>query len=1341
MSFNMRASVSKAPPKRLINHETIEATKARLEKSAASKAWTKIGVKHHYGVCVPLFGLKSKNSCGVGEYLDLLLLVDFCTKIGFDVIQMLPLNDTNTDNSPFSPMSAFTLHPSYISLTQLPHFEKSTSEMKDLISDLQSLNSEPRVDWKKIRAQKTKFLRMYFELPESKALLKTAEFQDFLKKNEYWIESHALFNCLKTKNSMKSWEDWPETKEVDEEKEEAKTDSIIKTDAYARLVQENKEDIAFFQLCQYFCFQQLKKVSDYGLSKGVFLKGDIPFLCSKDSADVWTHRDLFQTQASAGAPPDLMNKDGQDWGLPLYNWPNMEKDDYKWWRERCKTASNFFSLYRVDHIVGFFRVWAVPKGRKPSEGRYEPGDKNQWIPQGEKVLRVMLESTDMLPIGEDLGTVPNEVRLCLQGLGVCGTKVLRWERNWERKEEGQPFIPIEDYNADSMSTVSTHDCETIPLWWIQKSDEAKAFCRFKHWSYKVESHAPPSSIDTSGPGGKLIGKSVPLENMEDILRDSHNSASLFHVNLLSEYLALVPPTQESKGLVYWNPLLERINMPGTVQDTNWSYRMLPTLEDIRDNEELAGSISKTKGPATKVTRQREAKKERLYVREPSKLPDKLRVYPGKPYPLGASWDGAGVNFAVFSEHGSRAILCLFDSALSTKETHQIEMPEYDDFVFHCYLPDVRPGQLYGFRMDGPWDPLNGHRFNVNKVLLDPYAKTIGRNVTWDDSLFPYSIDDHGYDKDLIQNMDDNAAFCPLGAVIDSAFTWGNDAPPNVPWHNTVIYEAHVKSLTFNHPEIPEHVRGTYSALCFEPIIKHLKKIGVTAIELLPIHHHVDEKFLIDKGLKNFWGYNTLAFFAPDIGFTSSSDPLGAINEFKTMVRVLHSHGIEVILDVVYNHTAEGNHFGPVFNFKGFDNTAYYKVVEGDERFYFDYTGCGNSLNVRHPRVLQLIMDSLRYWITEMHVDGFRFDLASTLARTFYEVDKLGAFFDIIHQDPIISKVKLIAEPWDLGDGGYQVGNFPVLWTEWNGRFRDDVRGFWNGKGTNLADLATRITGSSDLYSIDSGRSAVASINFITCHDGFNLRDLVTYNEKHNEANGENNCDGNNENASWNHGAEGETDDKGIKEFRWRQRANMIATLFLSLGVPMLLGGDELSMTQGGNNNTYCQDNDITHFNWKNTEDSDHQDFLDFVEKMISIRHTQKVLQRRRHFQGRTRKGVKDITWYLPDGREPHSNDWHNPGEQCLGYIMDGNAINEVSERGTRIVGDTLLILINGSFNNVEFKIPPHASHMPWSLILSSDRSLNNEKMGHLWQSSDLFHMKDHSVSILQLYSPKHRALK
>ena len=565
----------------------------------------------------------------------------------------------------------------------------------------------------------------------------------------------------------------------------------------------------------------------------------------------------------------------------------------------------------------------------------------------------------------------------------------------------------------------------------------------------------------------------------------------------------------------------------------------------------------------------------------------VRLWPGRPYPLGATWDGSGVNFALFSEFGTKVELCLFDKADSTTHKECIALPERTDMVWHGYLPDVEPGQLYGYRVHGPYDPANGHRFNPSKVVLDPYAKAIGRELKWDPSLFGYKLGE----DDTTFNDTDNAAFAPLASVIDTAFTWGDDRPPRTPWHKTMIYEVHPRGATMRHPDVSEGKRGTYGGIASEAMIQHMKSLGVTAVELLPVHTHLDDQTLLDKGLTNYWGYNTLNFFAPHPEYASRGTPRGHVTDFKTMVRTLHSAGLEVILDVVYNHTCEGNENGPTLSWRGIDNASYYRLSPEDKRYYMDFTGCGNTLNMVNPRVLQLIMDSLRYWVTEMHVDGFRFDLASTLARELHDVNRLGAFFDIVHQDPILSQVKLIAEPWDVGPGGYQVGNFPVLWTEWNGKYRDSVRKFWKGEGGSASDLATRLSGSSDLYE-DDGRKPYASINFITAHDGFSLHDLVSYDEKHNEANGENNNDGANDNESWNCGAEGPTDDQAIIALRERQKRNLIATLLFSEGVPMIVAGDELSHTQKGNNNTYCQDNEFTHLNWD--LDDRRKAFLDFV---------------------------------------------------------------------------------------------------------------------------------------------------
>src|SRR5215469_13571330 len=588
----------------------------------------------------------------------------------------------------------------------------------------------------------------------------------------------------------------------------------------------------------------------------------------------------------------------------------------------------------------------------------------------------------------------------------------------------------------------------------------------------------------------------------------------------------------------------------------------------------------------------------------------MRLWPGRPYQLGATWDGSGVNFAIYSENATQVELCLFEDADAKQETLRVPLKEQTDMVWHGYLPDLRPGHLYGFRVDGPYEPSKGHRFNPNKVLLDPYAKTIGRDVRWSDEMWGYKIGDAK--ADLSFDDRDNAAFAPLAAVVDPAFTWGDDRPPNVPWHKTLIYELHVKGFTKLHPEVPERLQGTYSGLCSEAALSYLRKLGVTAVELLPVHYFLDDRHLVDKKLSNYWGYNTLGFFAPAGRYSAADTALDTVREFKTMVRNLHSIGVEVILDVVYNHTAEGNQMGPTCSFRGIDNAAYYRVSPEDPRYYTDFTGCGNTFNMRNPRVLQLIMDSLRYWITDMHVDGFRFDLASTLARELHEVDKLGAFFDIIHQDPIISQVKLIAEPWDLGAGGYQVGNFPVLWSEWNGRYRDCVRKFWKGDEGMVSEFATRFCGSSDLYEWSSRRPH-ASVNFITCHDGFTVQDLVSYNDKHNEANGEENRDGANDNNSWNCGTEGPTDNAEMKALRQRKVRSMMATLLLSQGVPMILAGDELGHTQNGNNNAYCQDSELSWLSWEMTEER--EALLEFVQKCIELVNTAPVFQRRRFFHG------------------------------------------------------------------------------------------------------------------------------
>lgn len=674
-----------------------------------------------------------------------------------------------------------------------------------------------------------------------------------------------------------------------------------------------------------------------------------------------------------------------------------------------------------------------------------------------------------------------------------------------------------------------------------------------------------------------------------------------------------------------------------------------------------------------------------------------RLWPGRPCPLGATWDGSGVNFALFSEHATRVELCLFDSPDAREESACIPLREQTDLVWHGHLPDVRPGQLYGYRVHGPYDPAKGHRFNPHKVLLDPYAKAIGRDIRWSDAMFGYRAADPA--ADLSYDEQDNADCAPLGAVVASKFRWGGDRPPRTPWHRTVIYEMHVKSFTRNHPDVPERLRGTYSGLATSAAIRHLCHLGVTAVELMPVHHHVDDRHLCARGLCNYWGYNTLAYFAPDARYAATS-PIGAVDEFKRMVRGLHRAGLEVILDVVYNHTGEGNHLGPTLSLRGLDNAAYYRLVRNQPRYYLDYTGCGNTLNMLCPRVLQLIMDSLRYWVLEMHVDGFRFDLASTLARELHEVDRLGAFFDIIHQDPVLSQVKLIAEPWDLGEGGYQVGNFPVLWTEWNAKYRDTVRRFWRGDANTVPELATRLCGSSDLYE-RSGRKPYASINFITSHDGFTLHDLASYNEKHNEANGEKNRDGECHNLSWNCGVEGPCTDEKIVALRQRQVRNFLATLLVSQGVPMIRSGDEFHHTQQGNNNAYCHDNHLNWLDWDLT--APQTELFDFVGRAIRLRLRHPVLRRRKFFQGRQihNGSLSDLTWLTPEGREMKDPDWRGPLGRVLAVRLNGKMSDEVDERGRPIEGETLLILLNGEDRPVHFTLPRTESHEYWRMELDT----------------------------------------
>ncbi|AKQ45652.1 glycogen debranching protein [Rufibacter radiotolerans] len=700
-------------------------------------------------------------------------------------------------------------------------------------------------------------------------------------------------------------------------------------------------------------------------------------------------------------------------------------------------------------------------------------------------------------------------------------------------------------------------------------------------------------------------------------------------------------------------------------------------------------------------------------------------YPGSPFPLGATWDGNGVNFALYAHNATGVELCLFDSMEAQQESAIIKMRERSYEVWHAYIPELKPGQLYGYRVNGPFEPLEGHRFNRNKLLIDPYAKAISGTINWHDSLYGYNFGHK--DEDLSFNEKDSAPYIPKSVVVDPHFDWEGDKAPKIPYYKSIIYEAHVKGFTQLHPEIPEEIRGKYAAIGHPVTIKYLQEMGITAIELLPVHHFINDWTLQDKGLTNYWGYNTIGFFAPDVRYSSSGTLGQQVNEFKAMVKELHKAGIEVILDVVYNHTGEGNEKGPTLSFKGIDNASYYRLMEEDKRYYMDYTGTGNTLNANMPSVLRLIMDSLRYWILEMHIDGFRFDLASALARELHDVDRLSAFFDIIYQDPVISQVKLIAEPWDVGDGGYQVGNFPPGWSEWNGKYRDCMRDFWRGEESMLAEFANRFTGSSDLY-MDDYRRPTASINFITAHDGFTLHDLVSYNEKHNLANGEDNNDGDDHNRSWNCGVEGPTEDQWIIDLRNRQKRNFLVTLFLSQGVPMLVAGDEMSRTQQGNNNAYCQDNEISWVDWAGAD----KELMEFSRKLIHLRKNHPVFRRRRWFQGQPIKGLglEDIAWFTPNGQEMSGENWDEDHSKSLGIYLNGRGVHTLGPKGEVIIDDSFYVIFNAYHDSLIFQLPPEKYGAQWIVVIDTFRNLADDQ-GTLYNAGDSFHVEGRSVLVLK----------
>ena len=703
----------------------------------------------------------------------------------------------------------------------------------------------------------------------------------------------------------------------------------------------------------------------------------------------------------------------------------------------------------------------------------------------------------------------------------------------------------------------------------------------------------------------------------------------------------------------------------------------------------------------------------------------LKIYPGEPFPLGATWDGEGVNFALYVENATGIELCLFNSSQPDMETHRIKVRERTNHVWHVYIPNTEPGQLYGYRVYGPYEPLKGLRFNPNKLLIDPYAKAISGTMQWNDAMFGYIV---GHpDGDLSYSEEDSAPFVPKCVVVDPRFNWEGVKSPNIPYHQTIIYELHIKGFTKLHPEIPEELRGTYAAIGHPVTLKYLKNLGVNTIELMPVHHFITDRHLKENNLTNYWGYNSIGFFAPDVRFFSGDGKSGGqVNEFKKMVKTLHKAGIEVILDVVYNHTGEGNQMGPTVCFRGIDNQSYYRLTE-EGRYYMDYTGTGNTLNARLPSVLRLIMDSLRYWILDMHVDGFRFDLASALARELHDVDMLSSFFDIIHQDPVISQVKLIAEPWDVGEGGYQVGKFPPGWAEWNGKYRDCMRDFWRGADSMLSEFAARFTGSADLYK-DDYRKPTSSVNFITAHDGFTLHDLVSYNEKHNEANKENNQDGESHNRSWNCGVEGPTDDPEILAIRNKQKRNFLTTVFLSQGVPMLVAGDEINRTQQGNNNAYCQDNEISWLNWENAD----LDLLLYTQKLIHFYKSHPAFTRKKWFKGAPVNGqeLKDIAWFLPEGMEMSEENWKLDFAKSLGVYLNGQALGSTGPKGEPIQDDSFYIIFNAAHHGLDYKLPSSKFGSTWIKIF--DTSLNQlDESTEIYNAGEMIYVRDRSIILLK----------
>lgn len=1107
--------------------------------------------KNYHGIAAPLFSLHTQSSSGIGEYLDLIPLIDWCQKVGLNIIQLLPLNDTGPIISPYSPLSAFALNPIYLSMSPIAP--------EDSLKPLQELTQEEQIPYEKILELKEKILRDSFK-KNFLAVSKKPDFQKFFIHN-FWLYNYARFKILKERYHWKPWKDWPE-----------KEDEI------------DPLDIEYHTYVQYLCFSQMEAVKKYADEKGVMIKGDIPFLITLESADAWEHPDYFLLDLSAGAPPDQYNEEGQNWSAPIYNWDEKFDDILDWWRIRLQVASNFYHLYRLDHVVGLFRVWAIPEGSLPVLGYYIPEDEQKWIVQGRKILEAFLKTTSMKPIAEDLGIVPDEVREVLKELGIPGTKVMRWEKD-----------PVYQYPSSSMTTVSTHDTETL-LDWLQ--GEA---------SYDV---------------------------IRKILFKSHHSSSQYHINLLHEYFSLIPNFSRKN---------ERINIPGKVLDTNWRYRFRPSIEEIKINNDLEKVI-------------------RSFVVE-------YKNYSGSPQPLGASSIDGAVNFAFYSHDTTEVVLELFNFEDHTPLAVIYLDPKQNRTgnVWHVAVQDLPETVYYAYRM----------KQSPDNLILDPYAKGVNTSSEWGSGDKKYQ---------------------PLGLVPSrSCFNWEGDKPLDLPMKDLVIYELHVRGFT---EDISSDVVSRGNFLGVVEKIPYLKKLGVNAVKLMPVQEFNECEYkahnpTTEERLYNFWGYSTVNFF-------STMNRYGTINEFKMMVKALHKQGIEVILDIVFNHTGEG--FNDIYSFLGIDPNVYYMLNKNSEML--NYSGCGNTLNCNHPIVRRLILTCLEYWVSEMHVDGFRFDLASIFSRGSQgELLEESPLLDEISEYPILAKTKLIAEPWDMG-GLYQLGTFykhDKRWSEWNDKYRDSIRRFLKGDSNVKREFATRLCGSQDIYG--DSLTPCSSINFITAHDGFTLRDLVSYDYKHNMGNGENDRDGNPANMSWNCGVEGETTDRNILYLRERQMRNFHLALMISQGVPMLTMGNEYGHTRYGNNNSWCQDNRLNWFLWDELKNE--TGFFRFYQGLLSFRNNHSVLRLGRFLTD------EDIDWH---GKEPFEPNWDD-GEPFLAFSLD-----------------VLYVAFNATDNNITITLPQPPEGSNWHLIVNTANTSPNdfyEETNAPILTENTFEMISHSAILLK----------